>query len=66
MIYSLDVINLAITHLITTKSKKDSINIKFSDNILNMKPVIQKSSKMLHKINKYLNLLNYMLILVFK
>ena len=70
MTYSLDVINLAITHLITKKPKKEIASIlkitrptlnlwitKYSDNILNMEQVTQKSSNMLHKnnkINKYL------------
>ena len=62
MTYSLDVINLAITHLITKKPKKEIASIlkitrptlnlwitKYSDNILNMKQVTHKSSNMLHK-----------------
>ena len=70
MTYSLDVINLAIAHLHTNKSKKEIASIlkitrptlnswitKYSNNILNMEKVTQKSSSMFHKnnkINKYL------------
>ena len=70
MTYSLDVINLAIAHLHTNKSKKEISSIlkitrptlnswitKYSNNILNMEKVTQKSSSMFHKnnkINKYL------------
>ena len=67
MTYSFDVINLAITYLITKKPKKEiasilkitrpSLNLwitKYYDNILNMEQVTHKSLNMLHKNNKYL------------